>query len=278
MQKKPIIIISVLCVISLVLGYLSGLKENERLSNGDAETDSKKEPEFLKEGLVAYYPFNGNAKDESGNGHDGEVLGAVLTFDRNGKAASAYGFNGEASIVIADDEKLRNPHLTISVWIKSLELKYINPHLNKKTATILSKIDAVKPEDLDKSNVPFAQQYRLRLTSYKPSFEISLESIPRNFKVATATEMINQNNWDLVVGTWDGMVQNIFLNGVLVGSNANAPDGNIRNIIGGDLLLGRGWHPTNDHHFNGELDDLRIYNRALSADEVKALYEFEKAE
>ena len=96
--------------------------------------------------------------------------------------------------------------------------------------------------------------------------------------MATATEMINQNNWDLVVGTWDGMVQNIFLNGVLVGSNANAPDGNIRNIIGGDLLLGRGWHPTNDHHFNGELDDLRIYNRALSADEVKALYEFEKAE
>ena len=69
MQKKPIIIISVLCVISLVLGYLSGLKDEESLSNDDAETNSKKEPEFLKEGLVAYYPFNGNANDESGNGH-----------------------------------------------------------------------------------------------------------------------------------------------------------------------------------------------------------------
>ena len=46
-QKKPIIIISVLCVISLVLGYLSGLKEEDSIPNGDAETDSKKEPEFL---------------------------------------------------------------------------------------------------------------------------------------------------------------------------------------------------------------------------------------
>jgi hypothetical protein len=53
MQKKPIIIISVLCVISLVLGYLSGLKDEESLSNRDAGTDSKKEPELLKQGFKA---------------------------------------------------------------------------------------------------------------------------------------------------------------------------------------------------------------------------------
>ena len=90
MQKKPIIIISVLCVISLVLGYLSGLKEEESLSNGDAETNSKKEPDFLKEGLVAYYPFNGNARDESGHSYGGAISGPNLTYDRYKKKNSAY--------------------------------------------------------------------------------------------------------------------------------------------------------------------------------------------
>ena len=47
------------------------------------------------EGLVAYYPFNGNAKDESGNGNDGTVSGAVLASDRNGNDSKAYSFDGE---------------------------------------------------------------------------------------------------------------------------------------------------------------------------------------
>ena len=48
----------------------------------------------LNDGLVAYYPFNGNANDESGNGNDGTVIGATLTADRSGNPDSAYSFNG----------------------------------------------------------------------------------------------------------------------------------------------------------------------------------------
>ncbi len=48
----------------------------------------------LSDGLVAYYPFNGNANDESGNGNNGIVHGATLTADRSGNANSAYSFNG----------------------------------------------------------------------------------------------------------------------------------------------------------------------------------------
>ncbi len=48
----------------------------------------------LDSGLVAYYPFNGNAKDESGNGNNGSVFGATLTMDRFGNDRSAYEFNG----------------------------------------------------------------------------------------------------------------------------------------------------------------------------------------
>ena len=52
------------------------------------------------EGLVAYYPFNGNAKDESGNGHDGEVNGLHLTADRFGEQSKAYSFDGMMTIML----------------------------------------------------------------------------------------------------------------------------------------------------------------------------------
>ena len=119
--KKHIIVIGVLCVISLGLGYLSGLKNKESPSTGDnnVQTTEKKEPDFLKEGLVAYYPFNGNAKDESGNGNDGEVNGATLTKDRLGNLRSAYDFNEKNFIRINKSESLEPENaITISLWAK----------------------------------------------------------------------------------------------------------------------------------------------------------------
>lgn len=47
-------------------------------------------------GLVAYYPFNGNANDESGNGHNGSVTGATLITDRLGQASSAFSSTAQA--------------------------------------------------------------------------------------------------------------------------------------------------------------------------------------
>ena len=45
-------------------------------------------------GLIGYWPFNGNANDESGTGNDGTVNGATLTADRFGNANAAYDFDG----------------------------------------------------------------------------------------------------------------------------------------------------------------------------------------
>jgi hypothetical protein len=53
-----------------------------------------KEPASLKDGLLAYYPFNANANDESGNGNNGSVNGATLVTDRFNKINSAYTFDG----------------------------------------------------------------------------------------------------------------------------------------------------------------------------------------
>src|ERR1019366_3185308 len=75
---------------------------------------------FLTNGLVAYYPFNGNANDASGNGNNGTVYGAILTTDRFGNSNSAYSFDGASSYieVPSNASLLFSNQLTISAWIK----------------------------------------------------------------------------------------------------------------------------------------------------------------
>lgn len=76
------------------------------------------EPNVPQKGLIAYYPFNGNARDEAGHGHDGTVVGATLTVDRHGKPNnSAYQFKPGNSIKIKG--LLGKPkNITLSTWVK----------------------------------------------------------------------------------------------------------------------------------------------------------------
>lgn len=53
----------------------------------------------LSEGLILYYPFDGNANDESGNGENGTIYGPSLTYDRFGNENSAYEFNGTSDYI-----------------------------------------------------------------------------------------------------------------------------------------------------------------------------------
>ncbi|MEZ4577795.1 MAG: hypothetical protein R2875_07210 [Desulfobacterales bacterium] len=72
----------------------------------------------LNDGLVAFYPFNGNANDESGNGNNGTVYGAGLTADRHGNLNSAYNFDGINDYIdIGNNVKPQFP-ITVSAWVK----------------------------------------------------------------------------------------------------------------------------------------------------------------
>jgi hypothetical protein len=73
-----------------------------------------------KSGLIAYYPFNGNANDESGNGHDGTVNGATLTSDRFGSSNSAYQFGDGKYIEVphSSDLNITSSGFTISAWVR----------------------------------------------------------------------------------------------------------------------------------------------------------------
>ena len=89
----------------------------------------------LNNGLVAYYPFNGNANDESGNGNDGTNNGVTLTADRFGNVDAAYDFDGFNNITVPHNSNLNLiGDLTLSAWFYS-----VNPPQVSNSHTIISK-------------------------------------------------------------------------------------------------------------------------------------------
>ena len=252
-------------MISLVLGYLSGFKEEESLSNGDAETNSKKEPEFLKEGLVAYYPFNGNTEDESGNGNNGQLEGAILTDDRHGNSNSAYLFGGSGSYVQVPHHALLNlksEGLTLSAWV------FVE---DDESTTILVKGDSLSDNEA------------YHLSNVKGNIKYAFRTVQNGVVpiIITTNTPLLANQWSHIVVTHQaGEQPRIFIGGLQNNSISTIEDQTLPRMNNTEpLRFGAGKRGGLPHGFHkGQLDDIRIYNRALSAEEVKALHEFEKAE
>jgi hypothetical protein len=103
-NRGTIPMFAVLCLIALGLGYWVG------------QPPPSPPPPPLEQGLVAYYPFNGNAKDESGNGNDGEVKGPLSAKDRFGLQSSSYEFSRVTDVI--DISNIPSNTLTVSLWYK----------------------------------------------------------------------------------------------------------------------------------------------------------------
>jgi hypothetical protein len=260
-------------VISLGLGYVYGKwrqgsgQENTGNAEGTKETPLK-EPEFLEQGLVAYYPFNGNANDESGNG---DVNSATLTEDRHGKKESAYSFDAvDDYIQITNSPNLNSSTATISAWYKAtMSFKGLghNPIIQKPFTShtaphfqwsLYVKGDRYGP---DVGNFWFGFQSQTMVCAHK-------SLIPKKAL----------NNWIHLVGVVNEAKEEclFYFNGQLV-SEINFGT-NKSPAYETDIYIGRLGNIVNSwSHTPGVIDNVRIYNRALSEAEVKELYEFEKA-
>jgi len=253
MQKKPVIIIAMLCVISLGLGYWVGRpKEGPEGGVGNGGGGGK-EPEFLKQGLVAYYPFNGNAKDESGNGNDGEVNGATLVDGRNGNSNSAYNFDGiDDYIDLAPLPLTSNKALTVLFCAKlDRSKKNRNYLIDLRNSSSHGKTLSLSHNGYGAGKISFAS-YGLKWL--RGSIEVPV------------------SQWNFIALSYNQKTKkvNTYINGEMdideVYDELAVEDYATRigaSVRGGSML-------------KGSIDDIRIYNRALSEAEVKALYEFEK--
>ncbi len=209
------------------------------------------------DGLVGWWPFNGNANDESGYGNHGTVNGATLTTDRNGKVNSAFSFDGSSnSIIILDNPILNNEYTTISAWFQTN---------NSNPGSIIYKTDnsAINEQYACVLNYPNTNEQNW---SIKNGGNCNNPGVGWN--TSTHNHNVTDNNWHNIIYTYNGTESKIYIDGKLIGSN-NFNNGSIDNC-GGQINIGKGYNST--YLFKGQLDDIAIFNRALTQEEITALY------
>jgi len=203
------------------------------------------------EGLLLYYPFNGSATDESGNGNHGTVIGATLTTDRFGNPNSAYDFGGPSSghhVLVDHPESFRLTSWTVASWIN---------------ARMLGGFIAGKENDeRDKYNFGYG-------TGGIGQIEISCQYETCTFEDDhfVTSDALSSNAWYFVVMVRDEETGDfsVYINAQQesVGNWNDVPCANSTR-----LWIGH----ASGVSFDGVIDDIRIYNRALTAEEILQLY------
>jgi hypothetical protein len=207
---------------------------------------------ILNNGLVAYYPFNGNATDESGIGQHGIVSGATLTNNRLGSANSAFYFDGVTNVVSAQSITIPtgNASRTLSAWVKF-------PTLKAGSNQIVGWGNFVTGGD----QCSYMQMYQSR---FRFVFFDNYIAGPANVVV---------NTWYHVVGTYDGSVARLYVNGAEVANSTI----NLKTTAT-DIFIGSDYTNNPANALQGVIDDVRIYNRTLSVDEIQLLYKLQPAD
>jgi gliding motility-associated-like protein len=207
----------------------------------------------LANGLVGYWPFCGNANDLSGNGNHGSVTGATLSTDRLGNAKSCYSFDGIGDYInCGSGSTLRiTKSITISAWI------YAN-NFNTDHGIV--------------SNFYNGAGYDLVISS--PFSVPPLDKVRwMNQGVFLYGNSIKANRWYHLVTIFDASIKMkyIYLDGVLIASGSSTVGILDNSTI--DLFLGAHLpNIVNYWSWDGKLDDIGIWNRALTQQEISSLY------
>jgi gliding motility-associated-like protein len=217
-------------------------------------------PLGLKSGLVGWWPFCGNANDESGNGNNGSNNGATLTKDRFGVLKSAYFFDGINDVIrVPDNTNLRllSGDFTISLWYKV------------KNYGLPNRMFIIKSDGPGATNKWVVQKNAV--INGGPSLGFHTNGGLGSYSVTASTK--EDTIWHNMIVRHKGTTFEIYEDGVLLTSSTvlkmQTSAADIR--IGGDEISGGGhWH-------HGSLDDIGIWNRALSASEIAALYQAQTA-
>ncbi len=200
-------------------------------------------------GLVAFYPFNGNANDESGNNHDGSLSGPVLTFDRCGVANSAYHFDGIDDYInlITDYDY---PKRTINLWFYAETIDLISRHIYIS-------------DNPDLSNG--FSQIKIMITDGLKEIR---SSSGINGPIAEAHAIVKENEWHMVTLAADMDSARHYLDGRLIGTFKNGTNTSMAGYHSALLGTSRVF----DRFYKGDIDDVRIYDRTLDEDEIMRLY------
>jgi hypothetical protein len=207
-------------------------------------------------GLVGWWPFNGNANDESGNGNNGTVNGATLAADRFGNAGKAYSFDGNDWIEVRDDTSINLKFGTISAWFKTAN--------TSQTLIVKNEYGTARNENFGIGI--WGNSYLSFYKKYNSNCSPGVGWIENRINTA-----YNNNLFYNITCVIDSFSLKTYINGVFVNST-QTPNSSPDFCSGSNLFFGRDYALNQLNNFRGILDDIAIYNRALTAAEVQQLY------
>lgn len=214
----------------------------------------------LNSGLVGHWTFDGKdtnwasgtTTDRSGQGHEGQLIAmSTSTSVISGKFGQAFDFGLTNDYIDTGPSPASSlSAITVSAWVKIKDLS-----------------DRMYIEDGTAYNTNAFYFYS---NAGKPEFEI----FASGFDAILASTALPLNEWVHIVGTWESGVRvKLYVNGV---ASASSPTGSLQTgtlkVANTDLYFGGRPASPLTLEYNGGMDDVRIYNRALSATEVVQLY------
>lgn len=209
-------------------------------------------------GLLAWYPFNGNAADIGPAAHNGTIFGAALTTDRFNVPNAAYSYDGISNyIAVADNaSNFRPQNVTVSAWV----LFSVLPNYHKML--VAKNLNGVTPfESID---INYAGQLS--------SWFCNIGAQANNGPYLTPQGAVSTNVWYHVVYQFDDQnnKQLLYINGAFTASST------VNSSIGYDSnvwTFGAEYENSSLTYFlKGKLDDIGIWNRVLSPCEISQLY------
>jgi hypothetical protein len=218
---------------------------------------SQQIPSYVpNEGLLGWWPFSGNASDESGQGNHGLVNGAALNTDRNENPNSAFSFDGiNDYITIADNPGLRPSSFTVSAWIMG------NTFAGNRQ--VFAKCAGNGPFESIDLLVNNSNGYNFMCNIGGPDYYGTWMSSPSQLPI---------NSWKHLVYTFDNIsgIQRMYIDAVLVNSgaaNAIVTYDDRPLSIGSELENGQwAWF------FSGKIDDIGFWSRPLLEEEIINLF------
>ena len=207
------------------------------------------------EGLVASYPFQGNAADATASGNDAEVHNAILTKGHDSSAEGAYLLNGEDSYLVLPHSKSLSlgDQATFSLW-----WQYEPQASQDDYYTVFEKSD---PER--------GGHARYGMWLIGDRVEVCIEAPDHSAQNCLDSTGKLAVGWHHLVATFDGAVLRLYLDGKPSGKRAVSPSGISQSNF--ETFIGTDQYAPEPLYTRGAVDELQIYNRALSAKEIRAL-------
>jgi len=271
-MKQPLIILSLLVSIFSSVSFFGCTKTT---THTDTVTviDTLKPPvgdttyKHINDSLWAYYPLNGNLGDSSGNNHTLSLVGSgvSLGYDLWGNPQGALDFTpGSSYAEIADGANFNAPNFTVSLFAMERTVRGL----------LFSKVDYNNAYGAT-FNVGSSPTYYIDTLDFSINADPNVCSeIPQSastYNALNLTESILPYAWYHIVITFSNGVGNLYVNGNLVGTKT-VPEQQLAECSNAPFILGNWWAQDNGPSVDGKIDEVRVYSRVLTTNEITYLY------